>query len=175
MATNVRIRGTGHTVAVSPAGILTGVDELAGLNEPRIRDAAAADLDVTTLYKLLRLRIDVFVVEQECPYAELDGRDLEPGARQLWAESSGEIVATLRVLDEGPVARIGRVATAASARSTGLAGRLMQRALELAGDRDVVLDAQSYLQGWYERFGFARVGEEYVEDGIPHVPMRRSA
>lgn len=169
MATNVRIRSTAHTVAHWSAGILAGVDE------PSIRDAAASDLDVTTLYNILRLRVDVFVVEQECAYPELDGRDLEPGARQLWAESSGEIVATLRMLDDGPAVRIGRVATAAGARSSGLAGRLLQRALELAGDREVVLDAQSHLQRWYERFGFARVGDEYVEDGIPHVPMRRSA
>ena len=145
------------------------------MDEPIIRDAAPAELDVTTLYNILRLRVDVFVVEQECAYPELDGRDLEPGARHLWAESSGEIVATLRMLDDGAAVRIGRVATAAGARSSGLAGRLMQRALELAGDREVVLEAQSYLQGWYERFGFVRVGEEYVEDGIPHVPMRRSA
>jgi ElaA protein len=169
MATNVRIRNTAHTVAGWSAGILTGVDE------PIIRDAAAGDLDVTTLYNILRLRVDVFVVEQECAYPELDGRDLEPGARQLWAESSGEIVATLRMLDDVTAVRIGRVATAASARSSGLAGRLMQRALELAGDREVALDAQSHLQRWYERFGFARVGDEYIEDGIPHVPMRRSA
>jgi ElaA protein len=50
----------------------------------------------------------------------------------------------------------------------------MERALELAGDRDVVLDAQSYLQEWYERLGFVRAAEEFLDDGIPHVPMRRS-
>ena len=139
------------------------------------RDAATADLDATTLYNILRLRVDVFVVEQECVYPELDGRDLEPGARQLWVEADGAVIATLRVLDDGAELRIGRVATAPSARSGGHGRRLMERALELAGDRDVVLDAQSYLQGWYERFGFVRVGDEFVEDGIPHVPMRRSA
>lgn len=138
-----------------------------------VRDARAADLDITTLYKILKLRVDVFVVEQACAYPELDGRDLEPGARQLWIERAGDVVATLRVLDEGASLRIGRVATATSARSAGLAGRLMQRALELAGDRAVVLDAQSYLARWYEGFGFVRDGDEFVEDGIAHVPMRR--
>jgi ElaA protein len=140
-----------------------------------IRDAAAADLDATTLYKILKLRVDVFVVEQSCAYPELDGRDLEPGTRQLWIERSGDVVATLRALDEGAALRIGRVATAANARSAGLARRLMQRALTLAGDRDVVLDAQSYLARWYEGFGFVQDGDEFVEDGIAHVPMRRRA
>jgi ElaA protein len=145
-----------------------------------VHDAAIAELDATTLYRILKLRVDVFVVEQECAYPELDGRDLEPSARQLWIEAGDtgaavEIVATLRVLDDGPAVRIGRVATASSARSAGHAGRLMRRALELAGDRDVVLDAQSYLQGWYEKFGFVRSGAEFIEDGIPHIPMRLDA
>jgi ElaA protein len=140
-----------------------------------VHDAAIADLDAATLYRILKLRVDVFVVEQECAYPELDGRDLEPGARQLWIEAAGEIVATLRMLDDEAAVRIGRVATATSARSAGHAGRLMRRALELAGDRDVVLDAQSYLQAWYEKFGFVRSGGEFLEDGIPHVPMRLDA
>ena len=148
---------------------------LGDMASPIIRDSAAAELDAVSLYKILKLRVDVFVVEQQCAYAELDGRDLEPGARQLWIEAADEVIATLRVLDDGVALRIGRVATAPSARSGGHAGRLMERALELAADRDVVLDAQSYLQGWYERFGFVRSGDEFVEDGIPHVPMRRSA
>jgi ElaA protein len=140
-----------------------------------IRDAPAADLDASTLYKILRLRVDVFVVEQACAYPELDGRDLEPGARQVWIERAGDVVATLRILDEGAALRIGRVATAADARSAGLARRLMDRALELAGDRAVVLDAQSYLGRWYQGFGFVQDGDEFVEDGIAHVPMRRPA
>jgi len=138
-----------------------------------VRDAHAADLDATTLYKILKLRVDVFVVEQVCAYPELDGRDLEPGARQLWIEQSRDVVATLRMLDDGAALRIGRVATAPGARSAGLAGQLMERALVLAGDRSVVLDAQSYLARWYERFGFVPDGDQFVEDGIAHVPMRR--
>ena len=139
-----------------------------------VRDAAAADLDGTTLYGILKLRVDVFVVEQKCAYPELDGRDLDPGARLVWIEESGDVVATLRMLDERSALRIGRVATASAVRSAGYARRLMERALELAGDRDVVLDAQSYLQEWYERLGFVQVREEFLDDGIPHVPMRRS-
>ena len=132
-----------------------------------------AQLPAATVYAVLRLRVDVFVVEQECPYPELDGRDLEAGAHWWWAERGGEVVATLRVLVDDPgTARIGRVATAGSARSGGVAARLMRHALETAGARDVVLDAQAYLEGWYARFGFVRDGEPFVEDGIPHVPMR---
>ncbi|WP_375484701.1 GNAT family N-acetyltransferase [uncultured Jatrophihabitans sp.] len=140
-----------------------------------VRDALLVELDPTTLYRILALRTDVFVVEQDCVYADLDGRDLEPGARQLWLERDGAVLATLRLLDDPDgTARIGRVATAKRARGQGLAARLMQRALELAGERAVLLDAQSYLEQWYARFGFVRDGEEFVEDGIPHVPMRRA-
>lgn len=139
-----------------------------------VRDAALPDLDPVTLYRILALRSVVFVVEQECAYLDPDGRDLEPDARQLWVERDGEVIATLRLLvDADGAARIGRVATLPSARGDGLAALLVQRALELAGPRAVVLDAQSYLVGWYARFGFAADGPEYLEDGIPHVPMRR--
>jgi ElaA protein len=145
-----------------------------------VHDAAVAELDPVTLYRMLALRVDVFVVEQECAYPELDGRDLEPGARLVWATRGGEVVATLRVLiDAGGEARIGRVATAPAARSGGLAARLMERALVLAGElapgRAIVLDAQSRLENWYARFGFVRVGPDFDEDGIAHLPMRRSA
>ena len=141
---------------------------------PSVNDAATAELDAVMLYKILQLRTDVFVVEQQCPYPELDGRDLEPATRQLWTEHNGAVTATLRLLrDPDGSARIGRAATAKDARGRGLAAELMNRALELTTDTDVVLDAQTYLESWYARFGFTRDGVDYVEDGIPHVPMRR--
>jgi ElaA protein len=141
---------------------------------PAVRDASLSELDSVTLYRILRLRTDVFVVEQQCPYPELDGRDLEPDARQVWIEHDDAVLATLRLLvDPDGTVRIGRVATAVAARGGGLAALVMQRAIELAGDRDVVLDAQTYLFDWYRRFGFERDGADFVEDGIPHVPMRR--
>jgi ElaA protein len=141
-----------------------------------VRTAAVAQIDPITLYRLLALRVDVFVVEQHCAYRELDGRDIEPDALMIWIEQDGRPVATLRLLtDPDGRARIGRVATDPGARSAGLAARLMRRALELASDRDIVLDAQAQLQGWYERFGFARSGDPFDEDGISHVPMTRPA
>jgi ElaA protein len=141
-----------------------------------VRDALTVELDARTLYRILAVRSAVFVVEQDCVYLDTDGRDLEPDARQLWIESDGAVVATLRLLrDPDGAARIGRVATVPSARSTGLARRLMTRALELSAGREIVLDAQSYLVDWYARFGFVRASAEYLEDGIPHVTMRRPA
>jgi ElaA protein len=138
-----------------------------------VRVALFAELSPETAYRLWALRSEVFVVEQDCPYLDLDGRDLEPATRHLWVERGGEPVATLRLLDDGDGLRIGRVATRAHARGDGLAAALVLKAVELAGKRAVVLDAQSHLVDWYERFGFAPSGRGFVEDGIPHTPMRR--
>ncbi len=132
----------------------------------------AADLDARQLHDLLRLRVDVFVVEQNCPYPELDGRDLEPGTTHLWVEIDGDVAATLRLLTDTHCHRIGRVATAANHRGAGYAATLMDRAIGLC-DGPIELNAQTYLKKWYERFGFVQSGEEFVEDGIPHVRMRR--
>ncbi|MGW0213613.1 GNAT family N-acetyltransferase [Micromonospora chokoriensis] len=141
-----------------------------------IRTASFADLDTRTFHDLLKLRIDVFVVEQNCPYPELDGRDVEPGTRHLWLTDGGAPLAYLRILaDPDGTARIGRVVVAPEARGGGHAGRLMTAALEAVGDRPSVLDAQSHLVGFYRRHGFTASGPEYVEDGIPHTPMRRAA
>ncbi|MEV4200137.1 GNAT family N-acetyltransferase [Micromonospora globbae] len=139
-----------------------------------VRTAAFADLTTRTFHDLLKLRIDVFVVEQNCPYPELDGRDVEPGTRHLWLTDGEAPLAYLRILaDPGGVARIGRVVVAPRARGAGHAGRLMAEALAVVGERPCVLDAQSHLVGFYARHGFAVAGPEFVEDGIPHVPMRR--
>ncbi|RFU19801.1 GNAT family N-acetyltransferase [Geodermatophilus marinus] len=140
---------------------------------PRLRTARFAELTPFEVYALCRLRVDVFVVEQHCPYPELDGRDTEPGTVHLWFEEDGTVLATLRLLDDGATRAIGRVATAAPARGRGLAARLVEAGLELCGGTPVTLGAQAHLEGWYERFGFRRSGPGYVEDGIPHVPMRR--
>ncbi|GAA4606714.1 GNAT family N-acetyltransferase [Actinoallomurus liliacearum] len=140
--------------------------------EPQV--ASFTELDAGTLYALLKLRVDVFVVEQNCPYPELDGRDTEPGTRHVWLSGdSGAPEAYLRVLDDPDGARIGRVVTAPHARGAGLAGRLMEAALEAVGDRTVRLDAQTQVAGFYAKYGFVVDGPEYVEDGIPHVPMLR--
>ena len=141
---------------------------------PVTRTASFADLDARTFHDLLRLRIDVFVVEQACPYPELDGRDVEPQVSGARLDDGGAPLAYLRILaDPGGLARIGRVVVAPRARGGGHAGRLMAAALELVADRPCVLEAQSHLVDLYARHGFAVSGPDYVEDGIPHTPMRR--
>jgi len=138
-----------------------------------LRRARFAELTPFEVYGLCRLRVDVFVVEQECPYPELDGRDTEPTTVHLWLESDGRVAATIRVLDDGVTKAIGRVATAADFRGQGLAARLMAEGIALCGGSPITLGAQAHLEGWYEQFGFRCSGPGYVEDGIPHVPMRR--
>jgi ElaA protein len=140
-----------------------------------MRVASFLDLDTTTLYALLKLRSDVFVVEQECVYADLDGRDTEPGTRHVWVARDREVLAYLRILADDGVERIGRVVVAKTERGAGHAGRLVAHALTVIGNRDSVLEAQAHLVGFYQRFGYAAIGPQYIEDGIPHVPMRRPA
>ena len=142
-------------------------------SEPVLRRAPFADLTPFEVYALCRLRVDVFVVEQECPYPELDGRDVEPATEHLWFDVDGEVAATIRVLDNGASRAIGRVATDARFRGRGLAARLIEQGIADYGDVPLTLGAQAHLEGWYERFGFRRSGPGYDEDGIPHVPMRR--
>ncbi len=142
-----------------------------------LRTTGFDELDAATLYAILRLRSDIFVVEQQAAYEELDGRDTEPATIHLWLEDGGAIVAYLRVLRDATEFRIGRVCTARTHRGAGLAGELMRAALDAIDAIDAampcVLDAQTRAMGLYERFGFTISGERYVEDGIEHVPMRR--
>ena len=139
-----------------------------------IRSAPTRELDIDTLYAILRLRAEVFVVEQECVYLDLDGRDLDVRTLQLWAQRDRGVIGTLRMLSEADGSRrIGRVAVAPHARRAGVAEELVSEALRLASSERIALDAQTYLVSWYERLGFVRAGDDFLEDGIPHTPMRR--
>jgi ElaA protein len=145
-------------------------DERAG--GAAVLDGSGDRLSARQLYDLLRLRAEVFVVEQDCPYLDLDGADLDPTTRHLWIEGpAGEPLATARVIEEPGLWRLGRVVTRAEARGAGLAARLVEHALATTG-RPVLLSAQSHLAGWYADFGFVVDGPEFLEDGIPHTPMR---
>lgn len=148
---------------------------------PVVNSATADSLSTSQLYSLLRLRVDVFVVEQQCPYAELDGLDLAPGTRHYWiteppvaGHDPAAAAATLRTLTTDGQLRIGRVATNAAHRGAGYAAALMDAALAEIGDQVVTLEAQAHLQHWYGRFGFVTAGAEYLEDDIPHVHMSRT-
>ena len=138
----------------------------------RIFATGLEQLDTRTAYAVWRLRQEVFVVEQECPYPDLDGRDLEPGTRHVLLRDDDVLVGYARVLDDGATWRIGRVLLAREARGRGLADVIMRTALSVSAGRDVVLDAQSPLTGWYATFGFEVSGPEFLEDDIPHTPMR---
>lgn len=141
-----------------------------------------SELDKQTLYDILALRTQVFVVEQKCPYLEVDGLDLVGDNCHLMARDGDALVAYLRLLDpqhnQGEVV-IGRVVIAEAARGTGLGHQLMERALEDCQRRwpglPVYLSAQAHLQNYYGRYGFVPVTEVYLEDDIPHVGMRKAA
>jgi ElaA protein len=139
---------------------------------PDIHVAAFTALSPTALYGIAKLRQDVFIVEQQCAYPDLDARDIEQTARHMWIESDSRIVSALRLLDEGDgVHRISRVVTAVDHRGKGLANALMSHAIELAG-RPLVLNAQEYLERWYAALGFEVCGDRWDDGGIWHVPMR---
>ncbi len=133
-----------------------------------------ADLDPTTLYGILYLRAAVFVVEQECFYLDLDGRDLEPTTVHFWIPQGGRVLGYLRLLSEADgVHRISRVAVSKRARRQGHASALVETALRSAVP-PVVASVQSHLVPWYTARGFAVEGPEFIEDGIPHTPMRHA-
>ena len=137
----------------------------------------AADLSTAMIYALLRLRVEVFIVEQRCPYQDLDGHDLDQTTRHYWLAPYGAIQepqATLRLLEptEGQF-RIGRICAAQPARAHGGVRRLLEAALAEVGDAPCWLDAQADSIDLYTEFGFVVDGAEFPEEGMPHVPMRR--
>jgi ElaA protein len=141
-----------------------------------VKKVSGPHLSAADLQAILKLRAEVFVIEQDVPYLDVDGRDLDKGTFHYWLAGDDGVLAYLRVVTEpdGEM-RIGRVCTAPQARGKGLAYQLMAAAVEdLSGARSV-LNSQVYAQGFYERFGFVVEGDEYIEDGIPHVTMRRLA
>lgn len=130
------------------------------------------------LYELLRLRSEVFVVEQQCVYLDPDGKD--PKALHLLGYAEGQLVACTRLFAPGDYfeeASIGRVAVSPQHRGKGLGREIMMASLQALkaqfGPVEISLSAQAYLQQFYEELGFAAVGAGYLEDGIPHIHMVR--
>lgn len=137
-----------------------------------------AQLANTELYAILKLRVDVFVVEQACPYPEVDGRD--EGSLHVWLEQDGQILAYLRVLDRGVESEyvsIGRVI--AARRRQGLGSEIMKAGIRVAQEHfhaeAIYLEGQVYAQGFYESLGFRQISEPYLEDNIPHIKMLRES
>ncbi len=132
------------------------------------------ELTIDELYAILRLRVSVFVVEQNCPYMELDNLDRE--ALHLWLEDEDGIEAYLRVLDHGVESEhvaIGRVI--AVKRRCGLGSRILTEGIKAAreqfGADSIYLEAQAYARELYEKQGFRQISDEFPLDGIPHVKM----
>ena len=140
----------------------------------RITAGPLTDLTPLQVHQLYKLRVDVFVHEQQCTYAEIDDTDALPTTVHLcaWAES-GELLGTARLFPVGEVRQFGRFCLVPAARGTGLARQIMEKALRLGADLPLVLDAQAPLVGYYEGYGFRPVGELFDDAGIPHQPMRR--
>ena len=146
----------------------------------RWQDLHHSELDVPTLYAILQLRSEVFVVEQRCAYQDVDGDDLVSENRHILGWRDGTLVAYARILksehDDEPVV-IGRVIVDASLRGEKLGQQLMSQALASCQqhwpDKALYLGAQAHLQPFYQRFGFIPVTAVYDEDGIPHIGMAR--
>lgn len=140
-----------------------------------VHRATFAELSPQTLYGILRLRSEVFVVEQQCAFLDLDDRDHELDAEHLWTSDEAGVTATLRLLDEGGSTwSMGRVVARADMRSRGVAAHLVSVGLDRVRDlgaTTVQIGAQAHLRDWYARFGFTQSGPEYLEDSIPHLPM----
>jgi ElaA protein len=136
-----------------------------------------SELSNTELYKIIQLRLAVFSVEQNCPYQDADDKDQE--AYHLVAKNlSGELVAYARILPPGisyKEVSIGRVISSASVRGTGIGKELMQKSFDFVFEKygrvPIRISAQCYLIRFYTELGFKVVGEEYIEDHIPHIEM----
>ncbi len=136
------------------------------------------ELTTSELYKILKLRAEVFVVEQDCPYQDLDDRDLN--AWQIWVEDDGEVVACMRVfMYDDTYSQIGRVVTSLKVRGTGVGKMMVQEGVRLADEKfpgcPILIHSQDYATGFYEKFGFRITSEPFMEDGIPHREMIREA
>lgn len=136
------------------------------------------ELGTDELYQIIRARVDVFVVEQNCPYQDLDNYDQL--AIHLWAEKDAEVMAYCRIFDKAikyPETSIGRVITTQKARGKGLGRQLIAYAVQIIENRlktkDIRISAQDYLIKFYSDFGFRDTGKKYLEDNLPHTEMIR--
>ncbi len=136
-------------------------------------------LSIDDLYDFLKLRVDVFVVEQACPYPELDEKDRDPGTLHLLGrDTEGTLSAYLRILPPGLSYKdvsLGRVVVSNENRGKGISKYMMKMALQKIDEKwpkqDIQIGAQVYLKNFYESLEFITVSDSYLEDGIPHIDM----
>lgn len=126
------------------------------------------------LYDILKARVDIFIVEQNCPYPDIDGNDKD--AVHVFLRDNNEIKAYLRVLDKGVMSEcpaLGRVFS--TERRRGYASQVLVKGIEVAkeyfGAQSIYVEAQTYARSLYEKQGFRQISEEFLEDGIPHIKM----
>ena len=132
------------------------------------------DLSIEELYEILKVRVEVFVVEQNCPYQEVDDKDKQ--SYHIYLKDHTGIKAYLRVIDKGVAyeeTSIGRVLTID--RGRGLGNQILSEGIKVAKEKmnadKIKIEAQSYAREFYEKFGFKQISDEFIEDGIPHVEM----
>ena len=141
-----------------------------------IRCVQGDELTAQELYDIWRIRDVVFAVEQQVDDVDADGLDLLGSVSHLWLADADGITSYLRVyVDDDGQRRIGRVCTRRDQRGQGLSGHLMTEVHRRWGDEPLQLNAQAYLESWYESFGYRRTGENFDDAGIDHVPMAREA
>ena len=139
-----------------------------------------SELTLEELYSFVKLRTDVFFVEQRIDEEELDNRDQEPTTEHLWIADATGTAAYLRVLVDAEAIHLdanlclGRVVVRADRRGEGLAQVLVARVMEQHGHESMLLHAQEYIAPLYAKFGFESFGESYIEAGIPHISMYRA-
>lgn len=134
------------------------------------------ELTIEELYSILKARIEVFVVEQNCSYQDCDGKDKK--AYHLFLEDNGDVIAYTRILEKGisyDEVSIGRFLVKDKYRRKGLAKEMLKRAInfieETLNEKSIRLSGQVYIKGLYKSFGFEEVSDIYLEDNIPHVEM----
>ncbi len=136
------------------------------------------ELNIQELYSILRLRSEVFVVEQDCVYQDIDNKDQK--ARHVFGSKDGQICAYARIFDSGDYfdeASIGRIVVAEEERAHGYGHELVLQAIRAVEHyyktKIIKISAQTYLLQFYKQHGFEAIGAEYLEDGIPHMAMLR--
>lgn len=144
------------------------------------------DLTPRQVYSLLKLRQQIFIIEQECIFPEIDG--LDPLCKHILAVDGDEVLAAVRIVapgidpdhaEQGDRPAIGRVVTSEVLRGQGIGRKMMLRAIDASATefngKPIYLNAQLYLREFYQSLGFVQVSDEYMEDGIPHIAMEGPA
>ncbi|QAT41236.1 GNAT family N-acetyltransferase [Clostridium sp. JN-9] len=134
------------------------------------------ELNAEEIYKILNIRNQVFIVEQQCPYLDCDGRDIN--SYHLFLENNNEIAAYLRIIEKGisyNEISIGRVLVNSKYRGKGLARDMMKKAIGYINNQlnetSIRIEAQAYLIDFYKSLGFKQTSEVFLEDNIPHIEM----